>query len=335
MNLSSQNTNYQSFIGYNMSDNNDLISMNTTFNQEDQLNSNIGYNTGFNQINEQIKQTSLINNRLENETDENGFETTETLLSKLDNSNDSKRQKKQTVPIVQNSKANSYYMNHYNQSLTGSSISSNSSSTSSSPLSLSSPLHNSNIHFNNNNHLNLQLKQPSTQSQSLLATNNPINYHQQTSLLPSLNHITNSSHNQPFLYNDTNNMFSYHSINKIIPIIENNDQQFSLNHDLNDSTTINEFKDRIKIKKSKKDPITEYDIELAESIEFELGLKKQNGPRKNSWGNLSYAELITRAIESSCDQRLTLSQIYDWIVKYVPYFKEKFDRTSSAGWKVL
>jgi hypothetical protein len=29
-----------------------------------------------------------------------------------------------------------------------------------------------------------------------------------------------------------------------------------------------------------------------------------------------------------------LSQIYDWIVKYVPYFKEKFDRTSSAGWKV-
>ena len=48
---------------------------------------------------------------------------------------------------------------------------------------------------------------------------------------------------------------------------------------------------------------------------------------------MSYAELITRAIESSCDQRLTLSQIYDWIVKYVPYFKEKFDRTSSAGWK--
>ena len=92
---------------------------------------------------------------------------------------------------------------------------------------------------------------------------------------------------------------------------------------------------RVKLKKSKKDPISEYDIELAEAIEFELGLKKQNGPRKNSWGNLSYAELITRAIESSSDQRLTLSQIYDWIVKYVPYFKEKFDRTSSAGWKVI
>lgn len=48
---------------------------------------------------------------------------------------------------------------------------------------------------------------------------------------------------------------------------------------------------------------------------------------------MSYAELITRAIESSAEQRLTLSQIYDWIIKYVPYFKEKFDRTSSAGWK--
>ena len=84
----------------------------------------------------------------------------------------------------------------------------------------------------------------------------------------------------------------------------------------------------------KKDPIIEFDKELADAIERELGLKKQNGPRKNSWGNLSYAELITKAIESSAEQRLTLSQIYDWIVRYVPYFKEKFDRTSSAGWKV-
>jgi hypothetical protein len=33
------------------------------------------------------------------------------------------------------------------------------------------------------------------------------------------------------------------------------------------------------MKKSKRDPIVEYDTELAESIEYELGLKKQNGPR--------------------------------------------------------
>lgn len=37
--------------------------------------------------------------------------------------------------------------------------------------------------------------------------------------------------------------------------------------------------DNVYIKKSKRDPIAEYDAELAESIEFELGLKKQNGPR--------------------------------------------------------
>ncbi|XP_043915980.1 forkhead box protein O3-like [Protopterus annectens] len=55
--------------------------------------------------------------------------------------------------------------------------------------------------------------------------------------------------------------------------------------------------------------------------------------RRNAWGNLSYADLITKAIESSPDKRLTLSQIYDWMVRYVPYFKDKGDSNSSAGWK--
>uniref|UniRef100_H0W4J1 Forkhead box O3 n=1 Tax=Cavia porcellus TaxID=10141 RepID=H0W4J1_CAVPO len=53
----------------------------------------------------------------------------------------------------------------------------------------------------------------------------------------------------------------------------------------------------------------------------------------NAWGNLSYADLITRAIESSPDKRLTLSQIYEWMVRCVPYFKDKGDSNSSAGWK--
>ncbi|KAM9317344.1 forkhead box protein O3 isoform 2-T2 [Gastrophryne carolinensis] len=48
---------------------------------------------------------------------------------------------------------------------------------------------------------------------------------------------------------------------------------------------------------------------------------------------MSYADLITRAIESSPDKRLTLSQIYDWMVRSVPYFKDKGDSNSSAGWK--
>uniref|UniRef100_A0A8C5QYK1 Forkhead box O3 n=1 Tax=Leptobrachium leishanense TaxID=445787 RepID=A0A8C5QYK1_9ANUR len=55
--------------------------------------------------------------------------------------------------------------------------------------------------------------------------------------------------------------------------------------------------------------------------------------RRNAWGNMSYADLITRAIESSPDKRLTLSQIYDWMVRSVPYFKDKGDSNSSAGWK--
>ena len=56
--------------------------------------------------------------------------------------------------------------------------------------------------------------------------------------------------------------------------------------------------------------------------------------RKNAWGNLSYADLITRAIQSSPEQRLTLAQIYEWMVRNIPYFKDKGDSTSSAGWKV-
>ncbi|KAG2460711.1 FOXO3 protein, partial [Polypterus senegalus] len=62
-------------------------------------------------------------------------------------------------------------------------------------------------------------------------------------------------------------------------------------------------------------------------------LRKAKSSRRNAWGNQSYADLITRAIESTPDKRLTLSQIYDWMVRYVPYFKDKGDSNSSAGWK--
>lgn len=63
--------------------------------------------------------------------------------------------------------------------------------------------------------------------------------------------------------------------------------------------------------------------------------KTKASSRRNAWGNQSYAELITRAIESTPEKRLTLSQIYDWMVRYVPYFKDKGDSNSSAGWKVI
>ena len=62
--------------------------------------------------------------------------------------------------------------------------------------------------------------------------------------------------------------------------------------------------------------------------------KPKSSSRKNAWGNMSYADLITQGIESSPDKRLTLAQIYDWMVKNVPYFKDKGDSNSSAGWKV-
>ncbi|XP_067883276.1 forkhead box protein O3B isoform X2 [Heterodontus francisci] len=61
--------------------------------------------------------------------------------------------------------------------------------------------------------------------------------------------------------------------------------------------------------------------------------QRKASSRRNAWGNMSYADLITKAIESSPDKRLTLSQIYDWMVRSVPYFKDKGDSNSSAGWK--
>ena len=64
------------------------------------------------------------------------------------------------------------------------------------------------------------------------------------------------------------------------------------------------------------------------------GGPKKNTSRRNAWGNMSYADLITQAINGSPEKRLTLSQIYDWMVQNVPYFKDKGDSNSSAGWKV-
>uniref|UniRef100_A0A0R3RXA5 Fork-head domain-containing protein n=1 Tax=Elaeophora elaphi TaxID=1147741 RepID=A0A0R3RXA5_9BILA len=61
---------------------------------------------------------------------------------------------------------------------------------------------------------------------------------------------------------------------------------------------------------------------------------KKSTTRRNAWGNMSYADLITQAIVSSPEKRLTLSQVYEWMVQNVPYFRDKGDSNSSAGWKV-
>ncbi|KAI1898196.1 hypothetical protein AGOR_G00069860 [Albula goreensis] len=60
---------------------------------------------------------------------------------------------------------------------------------------------------------------------------------------------------------------------------------------------------------------------------------RKGSSRRNAWGSQSYADLISQAIENSPEKRLTLAQIYDWMVKTVPYFKDKGDSNSSAGWK--
>jgi len=118
----------------------------------------------------------------------------------------------------------------------------------------------------------------------------------------------------------------------------------SLRNDIsnNDFPFDDQFCDEIIVKKEDFDnekrlnnKSIEYDPELANLISNELGLNDSQISRKNAWGNLSYAELISKAILNSSQQRLTLSQIYSWIILYVPYFKDKSDKKSSQGWKVI
>jgi hypothetical protein len=61
--------------------------------------------------------------------------------------------------------------------------------------------------------------------------------------------------------------------------------------------------------------------------------KAKSSSRKNAWGSQSYADLITEAIESSPEKRLTLAQIYEYMVKNIDYFSDKGESNSSAGWK--
>jgi len=62
-------------------------------------------------------------------------------------------------------------------------------------------------------------------------------------------------------------------------------------------------------------------------------VRRKSFSRKNAWGGRSYADLISDAIESSSSKRLTLAEIYEWIIKNVEYFGDKTDSTTSAGWK--
>jgi len=61
--------------------------------------------------------------------------------------------------------------------------------------------------------------------------------------------------------------------------------------------------------------------------------KTKQNMRRNPWGNFSYSQIIAQAIQTSSEKRLTLSQIYDWMVANIPYFQDRSDQSSSAGWK--
>ncbi|EGT60354.1 hypothetical protein CAEBREN_07990 [Caenorhabditis brenneri] len=82
------------------------------------------------------------------------------------------------------------------------------------------------------------------------------------------------------------------------------------------------------------DQIPEEDPEMSESPDDAASQNsKKATTRRNAWGNMSYAELITTAIMASPEKRLTLAQVYEWMVQNVPYFRDKGDSNSSAGWK--
>lgn len=50
---------------------------------------------------------------------------------------------------------------------------------------------------------------------------------------------------------------------------------------------------------------------------------------KNSWGDETYSELITKAITSSSGKKLVLSEIYEWIFTNYPSIASE-----SRNWKV-
>ncbi|XP_068724523.1 forkhead box protein O1-like [Montipora capricornis] len=60
---------------------------------------------------------------------------------------------------------------------------------------------------------------------------------------------------------------------------------------------------------------------------------KPRSQQVNPWGKASYSDLITMAITSTDENMMTLSDIYGWIVKNVPYFNDKGTYLSVQGWK--
>jgi len=74
-------------------------------------------------------------------------------------------------------------------------------------------------------------------------------------------------------------------------------------------------------------------ISESHSFNFSLNLQENNKTKRqsstrNSWGDETYSDLIIKAIKSSSDQKLILSEIYEWITKSFPSIP-----TNSPNWK--
>lgn len=76
-----------------------------------------------------------------------------------------------------------------------------------------------------------------------------------------------------------------------------------------------------------------YRERLMEKLGMSSDAKRIHRISKNPWGDLSYSQLIEYAIETSVNKRLKLNEIYNWFIKYIPYFKEKYFN-NITGWKV-
>lgn len=77
-----------------------------------------------------------------------------------------------------------------------------------------------------------------------------------------------------------------------------------------------------------------YREKLMEKLGMSTDAKRIHRISKNPWGDLSYSQLIEYAIETSVNKRLKLNEIYNWFIKYIPYFKEKYFK-NITGWKVI
>lgn len=55
---------------------------------------------------------------------------------------------------------------------------------------------------------------------------------------------------------------------------------------------------------------------------------------RSAWGNFSYADLITLAILSSSDRKMTVKEIYAWVARNIPHYDTKKYEPAASGWKV-